>query len=602
MVDTTIEFAITLPVTAAFELRDETTTEFDITLVPPWLSMVLAFDNAVSRGLRASVDAPWQKAEPLLGSADCRFQQAAPMPVQTEAPWQLAARRPGAPTADHWQPGSRTARPLRGASWQEGARRAGAPTADHWQEMDRRKRPISNSQWQEGTRRPGLPVNQPWQEMTRTSRPQHTAPWSDGTRRSQVLRSGAGQGTAAWLGMTSPWQEGRLPPPGRTNVVPPEPPVGEPCYTPPAGLAVELLFDTRWDGAPNLFFVCKKSVGPPTTVVVPIRRVYMVSNSVSLIRVSDGAPVKTDSLTLQLDYRSWVWGFSAAVPASMLALVGPTEEGPVELLAEVNGMQFRLLAERVGRDRAFRSDSMRVQGRGLIALLGEDYAPQLSFANAIDRNAQQLMADVLTLNGVPLDWTVDWQLEDWLVPAGAWSHYGNYISALNAIAQAAGGYLLPHASARSFKVLHSYPLAPWQWPDATPDLVLPADVAMRESRDWTFRPAYNRVFVQGQGQGLLGQVTREGTAGDLVAPLVVDPLMTAVAAVRQRGRAELSRGGRQIEVGLGLPVLAETGIVLPGAFVDYTDEAGAVRGLVRSVSVQAAFPNVWQTIGVETRV
>jgi hypothetical protein len=100
--------------------------------------------------------------------------------------------------------------------------------------------------------------------------------------------------------------------------------------------------------------------------------------------------------------------------------------------------------------------------------------------------------------------------------------------------------------------------------------------------------------------GVLGQVTRAGTAGDVLAPMVVDPLITEAAAARQRGLAVLADTGRQIEVTLRLPVLAETGIIEPGAFVEYQDGSITRLGLVRSTSVQAELPEVWQTLGVET--
>ena len=70
---------------------------------------------------------------------------------------------------------------------------------------------------------------------------------------------------------------------------------------------------------------------------------------------------------------------------------------------------------------------------------------------------------------------------------------------------------------------------------------------------------------------MLGQVTRAGTAGEVLAPVVVDPLITEAAAARQRGLAVLADTGRQIEVSLRLPVLAATGIIEPGAFVEYQD-------------------------------
>ena len=95
-------------------------------------------------------------------------------------------------------------------------------------------------------------------------------------------------------------------------------------------------------------------------------------------------------------------------------------------------------------------------------------------------------------------------------------------------------------------------------------------------------------------------MTRSGTAGDLLAPMVVDALITEAAVARQRGLAILSDTGRQIEVSLNLPVLLDTGIIEPGAFVQYRD-AGVDRiGLVRSTQVQAGFPEVWQTLGVQT--
>ena len=98
---------------------------------------------------------------------------------------------------------------------------------------------------------------------------------------------------------------------------------------------------------------------------------------------------------------------------------------------------------------------------------------------------------------------------------------------------------------------------------------------------------------------MLGQVTRAGSAGDLLAPMVTDPLITTAAAARQRGISILSDTGRQQEIGLRLPVLPTTGIIRPGAFVQYED-AGQIRlGLVRSTSVEVGLPEVFQSLGVE---
>ena len=216
-------------------------------------------------------------------------------------------------------------------------------------------------------------------------------------------------------------------------------------------------------------------------------------------------------------------------------------------------------------------------------MLAAPYAPVIAFANTEPRSAQQLMEDVLTFNGIPLGWTVDWALTDWLVPTGVFAKQGTWIEALNTIVGAAGGYLLPHPSEKILRVRHRYPVVPWDWwTDVTPDFVLPVDTVGRESLRWIDKPAYNRVFVAGQETGVLGQVTRTGTAGDVLTPMVVDALITQAAAARQRGIAVLADTGRQIEVTLRLPVLPETGTIEPGAFIAYQDGGLARLGLVRS--------------------
>lgn len=397
------------------------------------------------------------------------------------------------------------------------------------------------------------------------------------------------------------WQDAMRPPPGRHPVIPvddgEEPPF-DPCYTPNPNL----LFSLRAATDAHLIFLCENHPAPGQggTVVVPIRRVYVVLNHVTLYRWPDGAAVPVFTLSLSLDAASWTWGFEASLPAIAESLIAPTDgASPVELVAHVNGTDFRVLAESLSRERAFGEASLRVSGRGRNAVLAAPFAPVLNFSNPNPRTARQLMDDVLTVNGVPLGWDVDWGLVDWNVPAGVFAQQGTWIEAVAAIAAAAGGYVMPHPNDAVLRVRHRYPFAPWDWSQVTPDLVLPVDAASRESLRWLEKPAYNRVFVSGQNAGVLGQVTRNGTAGNLIAPMIVDPLITEAAAARQRGLAVLADTGKQFEVGLRLPVLPETGIVEPGTFIEYQDGSVARIGLVRSTRIEAGLPEVWQTLGVE---
>lgn len=565
-------------------------------------------------GLQAAIEARYNSdtARPLVAQARTDFQPAVGVDAGPRSGWdKTAARGTGADSA--WQPavpvpaGPRT-------DWRHTVRTRSGVAPRHqeavplataagsaYQNMLRSLRPALSTTWV-----PALPraaeARTDWQERFRDRRPAVRTTWGVARPLHRGAATASGPGLALVRGWRSRYQEAIVPPPGLS--VPPVIPPEEPCYTPPAGDAVHLLF-ADGPGTSDLLFVCENhGPTPGETVVVPIKRVYMVINNVNLLKV-DGASlvaIPTYALSMSLDVDSWTWGFSAQVPGELLAQLLPVDGAPVELEASINGAAFRVLAEKLTRTRTFGKNAIQITGRGKSAALAAPYAPIQTFRNTIDRTANQLMEDALTFNGVPIGWTVDWQIEDWLVPAGAWHKQGVYIDALAAIADAAGAYLQPHPTAQVMRVLPRYPFAPWDWAtEITPDFELPSAVTTTEGIEWLDKPDYNRVFVSGVSAGVLGQVTRGGTAGDLLAPMVTDALITDTIAARQKGRTILSDTGRQALVNLRLPVLAETGVIVPGKFVRYVDGADVKLGVVRSTQVdKRGDADLWQSIAVET--
>ena len=483
-----------------------------------------------------------------------------------------------------------------GSSFQDGCATRSRLHAN-WSDGLADRRVNSTGPFQEGLRAPPVRAVGRFQDGLHDRRAWLENSWAGAVPRNKGYTGHAGAAIPLRRFLPSAFEEAWVPRPG-VHLIPVTPPI-DPTYW-----GTALLFACPPLAAPMLVFgarQCEFPPIPPTGVVtVAVRKVYFVINDVSLHRASNGVEVPVNSLSLSLDASSWAWGFDAVLPHSAQSLLEPTGTGVVELLATVNGTTFAVLAENISRERSFGQTSIRLTGRGKNAVLAAPYAPVMTFTNSQARTARQLMDDVLTINGVPMGWNLDWGLTDWNVPAGVFAHQGTWIEALNVIAVAAGGYLLPHPRDQTIRVRHRYPVAPWEWSTETPNFMLPVDAVEKESLRWLEKPSYNRVFVSGQEAGVLAQVTRSGTAGDLLAPMVVDALITEAAVARQRGLAVLSDTGRQIEVSLNLPVLAETGIIEPGAFVQYRD-AGVDRiGLVRSTQVQAGFPEVWQTLGVQT--
>lgn len=343
------------------------------------------------------------------------------------------------------------------------------------------------------------------------------------------------------------------------------------------------------------------------TWVVPVRRAYVMTNTATLVRVDDATSLPVLAMTASTDTDSWAWRVDATLPASSMDAVMPGIDGaPVLLQSTINGYAVQWLAESVRRERVFGRIRIRVSGRSPSALLAEPFAVAYAYSSAEAITAQQAALAAITVAGLPLGWSLAWHITDWLLPAGLWQHQGSPISAVQRIAEAAGAYV---QTDRLLKVLHiraRYPEAPWDWGGLTPDVVLPASVALREGVEWMDKPAYNEVYVSGQSAGVNGHVVKVGTTGGLLAPPVVDDLITHADAARQRGRAILSDTGRQQRIALSLPLNEDTGLLSVGQLVDVTEGSGpgatTRRGLVRSVSYTYAAPKARQNVEVQTHV
>ena len=561
------------------------------------ISAAVVYDNRVTRWLDQRAAAPHQTARSMQPQWSGGWGTPARERRGTHLPWGRARRLATQPTLPV-QPAI-PLRQTRAAPWGLGTRVQQSSSAVHQTTLSLRLQ--KTAAWQTAQ---GL-------DRSTASRMQsgifydhgHTTHWQPATAHAPTWRAPVGASLhlvgKQWAVM--PWHTAQQAPPGLSVLPPTEPPF-DPCYLPDA----HLVFDVPWSADARLVFVCERhgpGPEPGATVVVPVKEVYMIVNSATLIRVDGSVLIPTLSMSMSLDVDSWTWSFSASVPGRALPDLEPNTAGdPVEVEATINGVAYRFLVESIGRERSFNASSLRISGRSKAAWLDSPYAPVMNFLSAEARTAQQLMGDVLTINGVPLGWAVDWQLLDWNVPAGVFSHQGSYISALNAIVGAAGGYLQPHNTDQQFRALARYPTPAWEWASVAPDYELPSDVTTRETIDWVEKPRYNRVYVSGQGGGVLGRYSRTGSAGDVLAQPVVDQLVTGANAVRQRGRAILSDTGRIATVGLRLPVLETTGIIPPGKFVRYVDEGVTRLGLTRSVAVDCALPTVWQNITVETHV
>ena len=554
-------------------------SRFNASIPAPKLSAVVTYDNAVFRGVAVRSKERWQVADSLKPQRQDFTHPVIKTLTQIKQQWSPAQNADRDAPIPFYE-GIRLRR-KENSAW-GGAIAVRAVRANKFKQLAKKSKNV-NENWQRSVRTNAKTLST-WIQLIKLSGARFES-WFEARHVEVQQESRAGGAAYLSLQSGSRWQEAVKPRVGRYGVVV-LPPILPPCYVPPAGSLANLVFRTEIDGVTSFRFACNHLVPPPkATVVIPIKRAYIVINDISLRRVDGNYILPIDTLNMNIDSGSWTWAFSAQMPASALPYVEPDVSGsPVILEASINGIAYRLLAEKIQRDRSFGRATISISGRGHSAVLTDPYSPIKTFINSQERTAQQLMNDVLTFNGISLGWTIDWRIDDWLVPSEVFSHRGTYMNAVTTIANAGGAFVQPDPVDQILRIRSLVPVKPWEIGLATPDLDLPSAVVLKESVAWSDKPAYNAVYVSGtSNSGILGMVKRTGTAGELLAPMITDPLMTDVIAARQRGLVVLADTGRQSTYSLSLPVLPQTGIIEPGTLVRYIDNQ-TVLGVVSGVS------------------
>lgn len=596
--DVTATLAVTLPPlqgTLAVTLGVPAT----LAGVLPGLSGALAVthDNQTQRPTVDQVQALWQIAAPTESGLSQPEQHARSTNtgVQHMAVDATGARAGNTPTFATAQPVA----PRTAGRFQDGTT-AQANLQGQWQDGDPAQRVHLQGQFQEGTAvRCGKQVR--LQDGLRDRRTSRTTRWQDAIKSRKAYTGRAGAAKPQPLYRLGRYQEAWPPRAG----ISPKPTVP---VVPPPYWGTALVFACPPLAAPHLVFgatQCTPGLPGGALLYILPARFYMTAHTIQAHRLPDLAEVPIFEASVSADAGSYCWTLSASGPSSLFEQLAPQSGLPVQLRLTLDGIPFVFAVDSLSRSGSFGKTGVSVSGRSVTALIGAPYLRATTRANAgSSRLAQQLAGDALEFTGVALDWG----LTDWLVPAGAWSHSGTPLDAVQAIAQAAGGYLQSHRSLATLQTRHPYsqrmgdnPGAPWGWMTGPADVELAPDAIITDGTERNDGADINAVYVSGTAQGVLALVKRTGTAADKLAAMVTDPLITHADAARQRGLSILGAAGNKYHVRLELPVL--TGLGQPGVLdVGQLVQVNAVqpwRGRVRAVSVNAKRPSLRQTITLE---
>lgn len=274
-----------------------------------------------------------------------------------------------------------------------------------------------------------------------------------------------------------------------------------------------------------------------------------MQHTLTVVRLPDRTPLNVSGITIRTDRDSWAWTVELQiVDRASYHLVLPDSGGPKLVEVNASGYVWTALVERVSERRVAPQDTratptrFSASGRSRTAILAAPYAVARPYVSTAPMTAQQAAARELEFT----PFTLDWQIDDWLIPAGAW-RYDNEtpLSAILRIAAAAGAVVQSHPEDETIIVQPAYRAPPWDWPTEAAAVLLDGQSLIEMGREWRPGPQYLGVYVSGETQGVLVNVIRDGSGGSPYAQMIVDPLITSTEPARGRGMREIADSENQ---------------------------------------------------------
>lgn len=318
-----------------------------------------------------------------------------------------------------------------------------------------------------------------------------------------------------------------------------------------------------------------------------------------------GIAVDILSFGIKTDMDSYCWQGDITITAKDYAKIKakldvPRGSEPM-INVTVNGFVFAFIAEEQSRSRKFAQKSHSLSGRSITARLGADYAG--SQGGLIDQASYVSQIVAQQLNGLPIS-VLDWDINDWLVPANAYSVANKApIAVINDIAAVCGGFVTSDPSQAALSVKPRWPVAAWQLASATPDVIVPIDVIISISDKKRTNPRYNTVLLTGSNEG--GEVYRQTQGQDAEAPTQYHSLYTDRDAIVPAGTAILSDSGIHGDYTLKMRWADKYSIQLAklGQIWQINDPEGSWRGVTTGVSVDTELDDgalvVSQTVTID---
>lgn len=319
----------------------------------------------------------------------------------------------------------------------------------------------------------------------------------------------------------------------------------------------------------------------------------MINNIVSVTRL-DGREIHVQSANVACDPDAWCYTADLSVKFEHESLVAdhPT------ITIKMNHLSWVVKIESIDYQSGFNQNTLSVKCRSLTAAFDSG---SLSADFPAGISANQLAMQQIQEIGLDTGFDLEWGIDDWIIPGNIYSYADSTrLDIIKAPINAVNALLLSHPTEPLFLVKPRYKQMPWSLENMHVDFGISDKDILTISRQYIEKPMYDAVFVSGDVAGITAHCRRYGAAGNKVAPIVIERLITEQQAALERGRSVLASVGKQQNIVISMPLYYETPILYQSDIIKANDDIGYLRSYsVRAESDAKGSMTIRQSLGIE---
>lgn len=306
---------------------------------------------------------------------------------------------------------------------------------------------------------------------------------------------------------------------------------------------------------------------------VPNKDTYIMQNTVEVFRADNGEKISIFSANIGASRADYLWSGDLAMPLSMLPKI---KDAPL-VRVKINQLEWLMRIEESSINEKFNSSELQVS----IVSPTRELRHIPAYANTAAQLASNIAASQVFRDDLDTGFKVDFRGQDWSIPEKLIDFdVMNALDVINRIAATTGDTVASMADSKGLIVKDKYPQS---------DAVFSAPKGKLFNYDHTKSESdyFNSVIVSGENIGVTATAKMGGTAGEKMAPQIIDRLITEEPAARRAALNTLyNSSDYQTMISAEMALFKEMPLLYPSDKVMVGDEVMVLDEIDVSASLQ----------------